>query len=168
MATARDIRRQATCNAVGQGRPTVKENEELKVEIVTSIPQPEKALLNDVAYQYWNKVCQILINRKILKPAHYVDLSNWSNSQAYIELLDAKIMAVQDEYFKCDDEELKQRASLINEVERLTKLRKIHLDATLTIGSRFGLDALSEKRFANNVQVANTTVKANPFMKLDM
>lgn len=165
MATRAD--RIATKNAVGQGRISTKENAELKVELVTEIPQPEKDLLNEIALGYWKKVCQILINRKILKPAHYVDLANWSNSQAYIEMLDTKILSVQAEYFNGQYEDDKQRQGLITELERLTKLRKIHLDATLTIGSRFGLDALSEKRFSQNVQVANTTVKANPFMKLD-
>lgn len=159
--------RAATRNAVGQGRPTVKENKAIAGELLTRIPQPERPLLNEDALRYWRKVCRILIAREILKPAHLTDLVNYCNSQAYIRQLDARMAEVQESLPGAD---LKESAVILAELEKLTKLRKMHIDTTLTIGSRFGLDALSEKRFGDKVETAagKAAAAANPFLKLEL
>ncbi len=156
--------RQAKHNAVGQGRPTTKENLALRGELLLEIPKPPQDLNSEKSEWFWNEVCQILVQRKILKTAHFFDLVNYCNSQSQICQLDEQLKDIN----KLPTKNLKDQAQKLSLQERVIKLRKGLIDITLTIGSRFGLDALSEKRFSDNVAQANKSEKSNPFSAIEL
>lgn len=136
--------RKAKCNAVGQGRPVTKENKELAGELVTELPEHPADLIDTKATQIWDDVCSILISRKVLKPAHYRDLITYCNCMSYIKQIDDQLYTQQDTLAVAS---LEQKPAILTICDKLSRMRKTYIDSTLTIGSRFGLDALSERRF---------------------
>ena len=160
MATRAELR--AKQNAVGQGRPKATPNEELNGELLTEVPPKPVDLVDSKAGEYWDKYCQILIVRNVLKPAHFLDLLNFCNCHSLIASLDSQIAPLQDKMAVQDD--LKEKASTLAIIEKLIKLRKAYIDTTLTIGSRYGFDALSERRFTTGTPSVKTV--NNGFLEL--
>jgi phage terminase small subunit len=130
--------------AAGGGRYPEKENKDYQHEVLTEVPPQPVELVDMKAAKIWDEVCGILINRKVLKPAHFKDLTNYCNCMAYVAQIDDQLYALQGSLSVKGPDEM---AKLLVICEKLSSLRKKNLDTGLTISSRFGLDALSERRF---------------------
>ena len=150
-------------HAVGQGRPKGGDAVAYKGEVLTEVPAAPAELIDAQARQTWQTVCEILVARQVLKPAHFKDLINYCNSLAYVSQIDAALVSVNASPIDASYEELPK---ILQSCERMGKLRKVYIDTTLTIGSRFGFDALSEKRFA--VTQEKPKSPENGFLSLDL
>ncbi len=139
-------KRKATCNAIGQGRPPKATSDDAyKCEVLTEIPKAPDAIRTAYGEKVWKEACDILIKRKVLKPAHFNDLVNYCNGYSYLSQIDSRLKDCHDRMLMASDEELKNILALISQ---LTKLRDVHVRMLMTISSRFGFDALSERRFS--------------------